>query len=111
MAQSFAHSPPACCCHGLASQDRIERVRHGKPQSRQRNTESTDSLSRGQDNLLETLRYMRMATAAYGRVALNPGSKAAITQSNFAQLLCEHLRGDLAVDQAEYGKGVHPVLA
>ncbi|CAJ1348316.1 unnamed protein product [Effrenium voratum] len=85
----------------LALTDRIERVRHGKPQSRQRNTESTDSLSRGQDNLLETLRYMRMATAAYGRVALNPGSKAAITQSNFAQLLCEHLRGDLAVDQVE----------
>ena len=39
---------------------------------------------------VESLHYMRLATAAYGRAALRPGL-VGITDSNFTQLLCKHV--------------------
>jgi len=39
---------------------------------------------------VESLHYMRLATAAYGRVSLRPGL-VGITDSNFTQLLCKHV--------------------
>lgn len=43
--------------------------------------------------LMASERYMRLATAAYGRVALRPGL-VGVSEQNFVELLCRHV-GDL----------------
>ena len=57
-----------------------------------------DQPDQTRDLIIESLRYMRLSTAAYGRVALRPGI-AGITESNFVQLLCKHVGERLNPDQ------------
>ena len=50
----------------------------------------SSEFGREDDILLEANRYMRMSSAAYGRVTLRPGPGVAVTEQNFVQLLCKH---------------------
>ena len=52
------------------------------------------------DILLEAHRYMRMASAAYGRVTLRPGAGVVVTEQNFVQLLCKHTGASLNPEKA-----------
>ena len=48
---------------------------------------------------VDALRYMRLATAAYGRVTLRPGL-VGITEDNFKPLLCKHVGDSLNPEEA-----------
>lgn len=52
---------------------------------------------------VESLHYMRLATAAYGRVSLRPGL-VGITDSNFTQLLCKHVGESLNPEEVRGAK-------
>ena len=52
---------------------------------------------------VESLHYMRLATAAYGRVSLRPGM-VGITDSNFTQLLCKHVGESLNPEEVRGAK-------
>eukprot|EP00439_Symbiodinium_sp_Y106_P062153 s3079_g9.t1 len=73
----------------LVLHDRNERKRVSKDEMTPPETHSSE-FGREDDILLEANRYMRMSSAAYGRVTLRPGPGVAVTEQNFVQLLCKH---------------------
>ena len=54
--------------------------------------------------LVEALRYMRLSTAAYGRVTLRPGPGVVVNEKTFLRLLCQHAGGSLDPEKAADGR-------
>lgn len=85
-----------CACPANQIEDR-------KPEQNERRRKATklrtvhDADEAERNLIVESLRYMCLSTAAYGRVTLRPFmvGTAGITESNFVELLCKHVGGSL----------------